>query len=131
MRSGESSIEQRPDTRIYAAQRISDGMKECEGEGSKRKSEAVVKECRTSEGQTDMMDNRCLHLQFVFNSLFNRKPMKSVKDGRYMIKLRSSTDEPCSVVPNFLKFVNTAVQNVFNITYHNLLGHKIVMFCEE
>ena len=27
--------------------------------------------------------------QFVFNSLFNRKPVKSVKDGRYVIKLRS------------------------------------------
>ena len=31
--------------------------------------------------------------------------MKSVKDGRYVIRLRSSTDEPCSVVLNFLKFV--------------------------
>ncbi len=30
--------------------------------------------------------------------------MKSVKDGRYVIKLRSSTDEPCSIVLNFLKF---------------------------
>ena len=29
--------------------------------------------------------------------------MKSVKDGRYVIKLRSSTDEPCSIVLNFLK----------------------------
>ena len=42
--------------------------------------------------------------QFVFNSLFNRKPVKSVKDRRYVIKLRSSTDEPCSIVLNFLKF---------------------------
>ena len=41
-----------------------------------------------------------------FNSLFNRKPVKSVKDGRYMIRLRGSTGEPCSVVLNFLKFVN-------------------------
>ena len=32
--------------------------------------------------------------------------MKSVKDGKYVIKLRSSTDEPCSVLLNFLKFVN-------------------------
>ena len=32
--------------------------------------------------------------------------MKSVKDGRYVIKLRSLTDEPCSIVLNFLKFVN-------------------------
>ena len=32
--------------------------------------------------------------------------MKSVKDGRYVIKLRSSTDESCRVVLNFLKFVN-------------------------
>ena len=31
--------------------------------------------------------------------------MKSVKDGRYVIRLRSSTDEPRSVVLNFLKFV--------------------------
>ena len=42
----------------------------------------------------------------VFNSLFNRKPVKSVKDGRYVIRLRTSTDKPCSVVLNFLKFVN-------------------------
>ena len=32
--------------------------------------------------------------------------MKCVKDGRYVIKLRSSSDEPCNVVLNFLKFVN-------------------------
>ena len=32
--------------------------------------------------------------------------MKSVKDGRFVIRLRSLTDEPCSVVLNFLKFVN-------------------------
>ena len=32
--------------------------------------------------------------------------MKSVKDERYVIKLRSSTDEPRSIVLNFLKFVN-------------------------
>ena len=43
---------------------------------------------------------------YVFNSLFNRKPVKSVKDGRYVIRLRTSTDKPCSVVLNFLKFVN-------------------------
>ncbi|WP_419584429.1 hypothetical protein, partial [Thiolapillus sp.] len=41
LRSGESSIEQRPDTRICVVQRISDGMKECEGDGYQRKSEAV------------------------------------------------------------------------------------------
>ena len=44
--------------------------------------------------------------QFVLNSLFNRKPVKSVNDVIYMIRLRSSTDEPCGVVLNFLKFVN-------------------------
>ena len=38
--------------------------------------------------------------------------MKSVKDGRYVIKLRSSTDEPCSVVLNFLKFVNELLRTV-------------------
>ena len=32
--------------------------------------------------------------------------MKSVKDRRYVVKLRSSTDEPPSIVLNFLKFVN-------------------------
>ena len=32
--------------------------------------------------------------------------MESVTDGRYVIKLRSSTDEPCSIVLNFFKFVN-------------------------
>ena len=37
MRSGESSIEQRPDTRICVVQRISDGMKECEGDGCQNK----------------------------------------------------------------------------------------------
>ena len=54
MRSGESSIEQTPDTRICVVLRISDGMKECEGDGCQRKSEAVEKECRTLGGQTDM-----------------------------------------------------------------------------
>ena len=44
MRSGESSIEQRPDTRICVVQRILDGMKACEGDGCQRKSEAVEKE---------------------------------------------------------------------------------------
>ena len=33
-------------------------MKECEGDGCQRKSEAVEKESRTSEGQTDMTDHR-------------------------------------------------------------------------
>ena len=63
MRSEESSIEQRPDTRICVVQRISDGMKECEGDGCQRKSEAVEKGCRTSGGQTDMTDYRCLHIK--------------------------------------------------------------------
>ena len=63
MRSGESSIEQRPDTRICVVQRISDGMKECKGDGCQRKSEAVEKECRTSGGQTDMMDRHCLQIK--------------------------------------------------------------------
>ena len=58
MRSGESSIEQRPDTRICVVQRIPDEMKACEGDGCQRKSEAVEKECRTSGGQTDMKDHR-------------------------------------------------------------------------
>ena len=63
MSSGENSIGQRPDTRICVVQRISDGMKkECEGDGSQRKSEAVEKEYRTSGGQTDMMDHRCLQI---------------------------------------------------------------------
>ena len=44
--------------------------------------------------------------QSVFSSLFNRNQEKSVKDGRYIIRLRSLTDEPCSIVLNFLKFVN-------------------------
>ena len=60
MRSGESSIEQRPDTRICVVQRISDGMKECERDGSQRKSEAVEKECRTIGGETDMTNYCCL-----------------------------------------------------------------------
>ena len=44
MSSGEISIEQRPDIRICVVRRISDGMRECEGDGSKKKSEAVEKE---------------------------------------------------------------------------------------
>ena len=67
MRSGESSIEQRPDTRICVVQRISDGMKECEGDGCQRKSAAVEKECRTSGGQTNMTDHRCLQI-LVFHT---------------------------------------------------------------
>ena len=50
--------------------------------------------------------------QFVFNFLLNRKPVKSVKEVRYVIKLRSSTDEPCSVVLNFFKFVNKLPRTV-------------------
>ena len=38
--------------------------------------------------------------------------MKSVKDGRYVIKLRGSTDEPCSIVLNLLKFVNELLRTV-------------------
>ena len=62
MRSGESSIEQSPDTRICVVQRISNGMKECEGDGCQRKSAADEMECRTSGGQTDMTDHRCLQI---------------------------------------------------------------------
>ena len=58
MRSGQSSIEQRPDMRICVVQRISDGMMEWEGDGCPRQSAAVEKDCRTS-GQTDMTDHRC------------------------------------------------------------------------
>ena len=57
-----SEIGQRPDTRICLVQRISDGMKECEGDGCQRKGAAVEKECRTSGGQTDMTDHRCLQI---------------------------------------------------------------------
>ena len=108
MRSGESSIEQRPDTRICVVQRISGGMKECEGDGCQRKSAAVEKECRTSgghryDGPSLFTDLKARKKQFVFNSLFNRKPVKSVKDGRYVIKLRSSIDKPCSIVLNFFE----------------------------
>ena len=60
MRSGESSTEQRPNTRICVVQKISDEMKECEGDGCQRKSAAVEKEFRTSGGQADMTDHRCL-----------------------------------------------------------------------
>ena len=62
MRSGESSIEQRPDTRICVGQRISDRMKECEGDRRQKKSEAVEKECKTSGGQTDRRDFYCLQI---------------------------------------------------------------------
>ena len=38
-------------------------MKECEGDGCQRKSEAVEEECRTSRGQTDMTDHRSLQIK--------------------------------------------------------------------
>ena len=60
MRSGESSIEQRSDTIICVVQRISDGMKECEGDGSQRKSEAVGKECRRSDCMVIVGESQCL-----------------------------------------------------------------------
>ena len=41
MRSGESSIDKRPHTRICVVQRISVGMKECERYGLQKKIEAV------------------------------------------------------------------------------------------
>ena len=62
MRLGESSIEQRPDTRICVVQRISDGMNECRGDRSQSKSEAVEKECRNKGGQTVVMDHHCLQI---------------------------------------------------------------------
>ena len=62
VRSVQSSVEQRPDTRICGVQRVSDGMKECEGDGCQRKSAAVEEECRTSGGQTDVTDHRCLQI---------------------------------------------------------------------
>ena len=46
----------------FTVQRISDGMKEYIGDGGKRKSEAVERECRTSGGQTDMTDHRYLQI---------------------------------------------------------------------
>ena len=67
MRSGERSIEQRPDTRICVVQRISDGMKKCEGDRCQRKSESVEKECRSSGGQTDMTYHRCTVRQTSFS----------------------------------------------------------------
>ena len=65
-------MEQRTYTRICVVKGMSDGMKECEEDG-----------IRGFEGKEK---------QFVFNSLFNRKPVKSVKNGSYMIRLRSSTE---------------------------------------
>ena len=62
MRSEKSSIEQRPDMKICIVQIISDGMKECKGDGCQRKSEAVKKEYRTSGGQTDMTDHHGLQI---------------------------------------------------------------------
>ena len=42
--------------------------------------------------------------QFVFDSLSNKKPVKGVQDPQHMIRLRSLTDEPCSIVLNFWSF---------------------------
>ena len=99
VKSGESFIEQRPDTRIRVVQRISDGMKE-----SRRNVE--LQEVRQIWRTIVVYRFKGKEKQFVFNSLFNKKQVKSVKDRRYVIKLRSSSDEPCSIVLNFLKFVN-------------------------
>ena len=60
MRSGESATEQRPE---YENLRHPKDFRRNEGDGSQRKSEAVEKECRTSGGQTDMTDHRCLQIQ--------------------------------------------------------------------
>ena len=57
MRSGETSIEQRPDMRICVVQRILDGMKKCTADGSQRKREDVENKCRTSGGQTILTYN--------------------------------------------------------------------------
>ena len=42
----------------------------------------------------------------MLNSLFNRKPVEGVKDGRCVIRHKSSVEESCRVVFNFLKFGN-------------------------
>ena len=47
--SGESSIGPRPDRKICVVQRISHGMRGCEGDGSQRKSKAVEKEVELQE----------------------------------------------------------------------------------
>ena len=60
MRSGESFIEYTSYTRICVVLWILDGIKECKGDGSRRKSEAVEKECRAL---TDMTDYRCLQIR--------------------------------------------------------------------
>ena len=62
MRSGESSVEQRTDTRMCVLQRIPGGIKKCEGDGSQMNRETVEKECRTSGVQADMTDIHCLHI---------------------------------------------------------------------
>ena len=59
---GRDSIGQRPDRRICAVQRIPDGMKECEKDGSQGKSEAVEKECRATGGRTDMTELHSLQI---------------------------------------------------------------------
>ena len=82
MRSGESSIEQTPDTRICVVQRISDGMKECEGNGSQRKSEAVGKECRTSGGPF-----------YDGPSLFT--DLKARRSSLYSVLSQQETSEEC------------------------------------
>ena len=48
VRRGDSSKEQRPYARICVVQKISDGIKECEGDGSQRESKAVEKECNNT-----------------------------------------------------------------------------------
>ena len=59
VKSGESFIEQRPDTRICVVQRISDGMKEREGAGVRGRSKLSRRNVEL-QVRHDMTDHRCL-----------------------------------------------------------------------
>ena len=92
MRSGESFIEQRRDTRILLS-------KEFQTERRNAKKTGVRGRVKLSRRNVELQEVRQIRptivayrfkgkeKQFVFNSLFNRKPVESVKDPRYMIRI--------------------------------------------
>ena len=84
---GESSIEQGPDTRICVVPRISDGMKDVKQMGVRGRAKlsrrnVELKEVRQIQWTIIVYRFEGKEKQFVLSFLFNRKPVKSVKDGR-------------------------------------------------
>ena len=72
--------------RICVIQMISGGMKECEGHGGQRKTEAGEKECRTSGDQIDTTDHRRLQIwrqeEAVCIQFFVQQEASGQREGR-------------------------------------------------